>query len=305
MPVPCVLWISLQGRSVWKSDIRVIWQVQKKKNTHTHTHTQGGFGFGGSFSRIANFKSFLSHTAVYKYHTWGLTKGTLQSDKYDSRLWRLTPGRWLRGDIWHHLYHAWQDSFVLIPQKKEFLLHIKRCIASVHVAQKNNESQGGKEWASIYSLIQKTLSPPLASYYPIASSPLILLTCHISVLVCGAWGVCTCICKCVCVVFLRTCDTQPSITSLESFRSRCAPIHTHSQCFDFPKSKDVNHLPPLVRAGECTHTGVHACMPARARPHRACTHTRMSYPSTSSSHSPPSLSRSPSSLPLSHSTIWE
>ena len=88
--------------------------AKKKK----HTHTQGGFGFGGSFSRIANFKSFLSHTAVYKYHTWGLTKGTLQSDKYDSRLWRLTPGRWLRGDIWHHLYHAWQDSFVL--KKKSF-----------------------------------------------------------------------------------------------------------------------------------------------------------------------------------------
>ena len=190
-------------------------------------------------------------------------------------------------------------------KKKTFLLRIKCCSTSVHVAQENNKSQGGKEWASIYSLIQKTLSPPLASYYPIASSPLILLTCHISVLVCGAWGVCTCICKCVCgcvCVWVHTCDTQPSITSLESFRSRCAPIHTHSQCFDFQKSKDVNHLPP---PGECTHTDAHARTPAHARPRRTRTHTRMSYPSTSSSHSPPSLSRSPSSLPLSHSTIWE
>lgn len=110
-----------------------------------------------------------------------------------------------------------------------------------------------------------------------------------------------CICKCVCeYVALCVCDTQPSITSLESFRSRCAPIHTHSLCFDFSKSKDVNHLPPRVRAGEFIHTG------ARARQHagpRARTHTRISDPSTSSSHSPPSLSCSPSSLPLSHSTI--
>lgn len=100
------------------------------------------------------------------------------------------------------------------------------------------------------------------------------------------------VCSCVC-------DTQPSITSLESFRSCCAPIHTHSQCFDFPKSKDVNHLPPRVRARKFIHTGTHArlCTP--------WTRTCINYPSTSSSHSPPSLSCSPSSLPLSHSTIWE
>ena len=277
-------------------------KCKKKKNTHTHT---GGIWFWRQFFKNRKLQEFsFAHCGLQIPH--------MRPDKRDTAIWqiwqqalktdarKMTERRYLTPPVPCMTRLLRSDT-----AKKEFLLHIKRCIASVHVAQKNNESQGGKEWASIYSLIQKTLSPPLASYYPIASSPLILLTCHISVLVCGAWGVCTCICKCVCVVFLRTCDTQPSITSLESFRSRCAPIHTHSQCFDFPKSKDVNHLPPLVRAGECTHTGVHACMPARARPHRACTHTRMSYPSTSSSHSPPSLSRSPSSLPLSHSTIWE
>jgi len=80
-----------------------------------------------------------------------------------------------------------------------------------------------------------------------------------------------CICKCVCEhVFVCVCDTQPSITSLESFRSRCAPIHTHSLCFDFSKSKDVNHLPPRVRAGEFIHTGTHARLHTAA-----CTHTHM------------------------------
>lgn len=95
----------------------------------------------------------------------------------------------------------------------------------------------------------------------------------------------TCVCsgECACA-YVSVCDTQPSITSLESFRSCCAPIHTHSQCFDFSKSKDVNHLPPLVRAGEFIHTATRARRWAR-------THTRMKYPSTSSSHSPPSLSR--------------
>lgn len=86
----------------------------------TSATNAGGIWFGMQLFKNRNFKSFLSHTAVYKYHTWGLTKGTLQSDKHDSRLWRLTPGRWRRGDIWHHLYHARQGSFVLIPQKKHF-----------------------------------------------------------------------------------------------------------------------------------------------------------------------------------------
>lgn len=73
-----------------------------------------------------------------------------------------------------------------------------------------------------------------------------------------------CICKCVRVY---VCDTQPSITSLESFRSRCAPIHTLSHCFDFSKSKDVNHLPPSSQSRGIHTRGMHARRRAR-------THTR-------------------------------
>lgn len=100
---------------------------------------------------------------------------------------------------------------------------------------------------------------------------------------------------------MYVCDTQPSITSLESCGSCCAPMHTHSRCFDFSKYKDVNHLPPLVRAGEFIHTGTHACLCTPPPPPSTQTHTN--YPSTSSSHFPPSLPCSHSSFPLSHSTI--
>lgn len=111
------------------------------------------------------------------------------------------------------------------------------------VKQRNNDSDGGKERDSICSHISI-----LSFYYPIASVSLRLLTCHIY--------------TCVQAVHIQisVCDTQPSITSLESFRSRCAHIHTLSHCFDFSKYKDVNHLPPLVRGGEFIHAGSRACL---------------------------------------------
>lgn len=124
------------------------------------------------------------------------------------------------------------------------------------VMEKNNDSDGGKERHSICSHISI-----LRFDYPIASVPLRLLTCHI--------------CARVLAVHIQigVCDTQPSITSLESFRSRCAPIHTLSHCFDFSKYKDVNHLPPLVRGGEFIHAGSRACLCMVSMHTRVQTHT--------------------------------
>lgn len=102
---------------------------------------------------------------------------------------------------------------------------------------------------------------------------------------------------------MYVCDTQPSITSLESCRSCCAPIHTHSRCFDFSKYKDVNHLPPLVRAGEFIHTGTHArlCTPPRPPSTQTHSHTQTIHqrPPPTSLHLSLALTRhSPSAIPL-------
>lgn len=88
-----------------------------------------------------------------------------------------------------------------------------------------------------------------------------LLTCHIY--------------TCVPAVHIQisVCDTQPAITSLESFRSRCAAIHTLSHCFDSSKYKDVNHLPPLVRGGEFIHAGSRSCLYLVSEHTLAQTHT--------------------------------
>lgn len=137
--------------------------------------------------------------------------------------------------------------------------------------QKNNDSHGGKERDSICSHISI-----LWLYYPIASASLRLLTCHIHT------------CAQAVHIQISVCDTQPSITSLESFRSRCAPIHTLSHCFDFSKYKDVNQLPPLVRGGEFIHAGSRACL-CMFSEHTRGRHTHINYPSMSSSHFPPSL----------------
>lgn len=135
--------------------------------------------------------------------------------------------------------------------------------------------------------VVKTATPSAHTFlffdYPSAGAARRLLTCHISA---RAQAV---------HVAISVCDTQPSITSLESFRSRCAPIHTLSHCFDFSKYKDVNQLPPLVRGGEFIHAG------SRARLCMFCehtrTHTHINYPSMSSSHFPPSLFCSPITPP--------
>lgn len=139
--------------------------------------------------------------------------------------------------------------------------------------KKNNDSDGGKERDSICSHVSI-----LWFYYPIASASLRLLTCHIHT------------CAQAVHIQISVCDTQPSITSLESCRSCCAPIHTLSHCFDFSKYKDVNQLPPLVRGGEFIHAGSRARLCVLAQHTR--THTHINYPSMSSSHFPPSLFRS-------------
>lgn len=84
---------------------------------------------------------------------------------------------------------------------------------------------------------------PFSGFIILLRASLRLLTCHIYTRVQAVH------------IQISVCDTQPSITSLESFRSRCAPIYTHSHCFDSSKYKDVNHLPPLVRGGEFIHAG--------------------------------------------------
>lgn len=113
------------------------------------------------------------------------------------------------------------------------------------VRRGDNDSGGGKERDSICSHVSI-----LWLYYPIASTSPRLLTCHVYT------------CAQAVHIQISVRDTQPSITSLESFRSRCAPIHTLSHCFDFSKYKDVNQLPPLVRGGEFIHAGsrAHLCM---------------------------------------------
>lgn len=122
--------------------------------------------------------------------------------------------------------------------------------------QKNNDSDGGKERDSICSHV-----PILWFYYPTASASLRLLTCHVYT------------CAQSVHIQIGVCDTQPSITSLESSRSCCAPIHTHSHCFDFSKYKDVNQLPPLVRR-KGIHTRWLTCALVRAcvRAEHARTH---------------------------------
>lgn len=142
--------------------------------------------------------------------------------------------------------------------------------------QKNNDSDGGKERDSICSHV-----PILWFYYPTASASLRLLTCHVYT------------CAQPVHIQIGVCDTQPSITSLESSRSCCAPIHTLSHCFDFSKYKDVNQLPPLVRR-RGIHTRRLTCAPvcACAPNTRGRARTHINYPSLSSSHFPPSLFRS-------------
>lgn len=154
---------------------------------------------------------------------------------------------------------------------------------------------GGKARASILSLMWKTFlypPPPFPFYYPTASTRTFNMS-HIS--------------TCVCVggrrsvhVHMQMCarDTHPSITSLESFRSRCAPIHTHSHCFDFSKYKDVNHLPPLRQSrGIHTHWDTRTARPAVHTHLRA--HAIHQRPPPTSLHLSPALSRhSPSAIPL-------
>lgn len=124
------------------------------------------------------------------------------------------------------------------------------------MTQKHNDCDGGGERDSICSHISF-----LSFYYPITSVPHTFNMSHLYL--CAG---CAHSNQCVC-------DTQPSITSLESFRSRCAAIHTLSHCFDSSKYKDVNHLPPLVRGGEFIHAGSRSCLYLVSEHTLAQTHT--------------------------------